>query len=71
MHAIGARAGVALHPHLLRHSAATAALDAGAPLDRVQALLGHQSPTVTMRYAQARERLTSSAAYDLARYLGE
>ncbi len=68
---IGATAGVQLHPHLLRHSAATAALDAGAPLDRVQALLGHASPATTMRYAQARDRLTNSAAYDLARYLGE
>lgn len=67
---LGSRVGVALHPHLLRHSAATAALDSGAPLDRVQALLGHASPTVTMRYAKARDQLNNSAAFDLARYLG-
>lgn len=66
---LGSRVGITLHPHLLRHSAATAALDSGAPLDRVQALLGHASPTVTMRYAQARDRLNNSAAFDLARYL--
>lgn len=69
--AIGKRAGVELHPHLLRHSAATQALDAGAPLDRVQSLMGHASPTVTMRYGKARDQLNNSAAFDLARYLAE
>jgi integrase/recombinase XerD len=59
-----------LHPHVLRHTAATLALDAGAPLDRVQALLGHADPRTTMRYAAARERLDTSAAYDVARLLG-
>jgi site-specific recombinase XerD len=65
------RAGLAhVHPHQLRHTAATLALDAGAPLDRVQALLGHADPRTTMRYAAARERLDTSAAYDVARLLG-
>lgn len=59
-----------LHPHVLRHTAATLALDAGAPLDRVQALLGHADPRTTMRYVAARERLETSAAYDVARLLG-
>lgn len=59
-----------LHPHVLRHTAATLALDAGAPLDRVQALLGHADPRTTMKYAAARERLDTSAAYDVARLLG-
>lgn len=65
------RAGLGhVHPHQLRHTAATLALDAGAPLDRVQALLGHADPRTTMRYAAARERLDTSAAYDVARLLG-
>lgn len=68
---IASVAGLAhLHPHVLRHTAATLALDAGAPLDRVQALLGHADPRTTMRYAAARDRLDMSAAYDVARYLG-
>ena len=68
---IGQRAGISLHPHLLRHTATTLALDSGAPLDRVQSLLGHADPRTTMRYAHARERLDTSAAYDLARWLAE
>lgn len=68
---IGHRAGITLHPHLLRHTATSLALDAGSPLDRVQSLLGHADPRTTMRYAQARERLDTSAAYDLARWLAE
>jgi site-specific recombinase XerD len=68
---ISQRAGLShLHPHVLRHTAATLALDAGAPLDRVQALLGHADPRTTMRYAAARERLETSAAFDVARLLG-
>lgn len=68
---IAQRAGLGhLHPHVLRHTAATLALDAGAALDRVQALLGHADPRTTMRYAAARERLDTSAAYDVARLLG-
>lgn len=68
---IGKRAGVDLHPHLLRHTAATAALDAGAPLDQVQDLLGHSSPVITKRYVAARQRLDSSAAYAVASWLDE
>jgi site-specific recombinase XerD len=69
---IGARAGVAqLHPHTFRHTAVTLMLDAGAPLDRVQTVVGHASPATTMAYARARDRLDASPEYDLARYLAE
>jgi integrase/recombinase XerD len=69
---IGTRAGIsALHPHTFRHTAVTLMLDAGAPLDRVQAVVGHASPATTMAYARARARLDRSPVYDLARYLAE
>lgn len=55
-----------LHPHLLRHTAVTTALRAGVPLERVQQLLGHRSPTSTLRYAQALDALDNSAAGKLA-----
>lgn len=65
--ALGRRAGVGhrLRPHDLRHTAATLSLDGGAPIHRVQDLLGHSSPTTTTRYVQHRERLDHSAAYVL------
>jgi len=46
------------------------ALDAGAPLDPVQAQLGYADPRTTMRYAADRERLDTSAAHDVAPLLG-
>lgn len=39
-----------IHPHMLRHAFATAVRKAGAPLDVVQALLGHTSLQSTMIY---------------------
>jgi site-specific recombinase XerD len=37
-------------PHTLRHSFAKALLDAGASLDKVQTVLGHESLVTTARY---------------------
>lgn len=70
--ALGRRAGLehTLRPHDLRHACATLALEAGAPLHRVQQLLRHASPTTTQRYTHHRDRLDSSAAYALAGLLG-
>lgn len=56
-------------PHVLRHTAATLALDSGAPVQRVSDLLGHSSPATTMRYVAARERLSGSAVYLLGAVL--
>jgi len=51
-----ARAGIADAPsrgtNLLRHSAATSLLRAGASLDAVGAVLRHQSPDTTAHYAK-------------------
>ena len=70
--ALGKAAGLEhpLRPHDCRHTAATLALNAGAPIHRVQDLLGHASPTTTQRYVAHRERLENSAAYTLGAVLG-
>ena len=39
-----------LHPHALRHTAATLAIQSGSPLSAVQARLGHSTVLTTMRY---------------------
>lgn len=57
---------VRISPHVLRHAAATLALDAGAPLRDVQVQLGHASPETTARYDRARRDLDNAAARALA-----
>ncbi|WP_457621524.1 tyrosine-type recombinase/integrase [Persephonella sp.] len=49
---LGRRTGIPLHPHKLRHTAATIALKSGAELRVIQELLGHASPLTTARYAK-------------------
>lgn len=55
-----------IRPHSLRHSAATAALDAGASLADVQDWMGHADPRTTRRYDRARNRLDRSPVYAVA-----
>ena len=55
-----------LSPHSLRHTVATAALDAGAPLRDVQDMLGHADPRTTRRYDRSRGSLDRSPAYLIA-----
>lgn len=64
-------AGIAgrISPHSLRHTAATLALDSGAPLHKVQDFLRHADPGTTQRYNRARQALDGHAAYSLAAYL--
>lgn len=41
-----------IHPHMLRHTFATAMLNAGCPLKDVSVLMGHAHVTTTERYAR-------------------
>jgi integrase len=60
-----------LHPHSLRHSAITGALEEGASLRDVQAMAGHADPRTTERYDRMRGRLDASPVYALAAALAD
>jgi site-specific recombinase XerD len=55
LHRLSRKAGLSnhrrLHPHALRHFAATSWLRGGAGLDEVRRLLGHESLNTTLRYS--------------------
>lgn len=61
----------AVHPHSLRHSALTEALERGCSLRDVQALAGHVDPRTTERYDRMRSRLDHSPVYALAASLAD
>jgi hypothetical protein len=61
----GIPAAEQISPYSLRHSAATAALDDGAPLRDVQDLLGRADPRTTRRYDRNRGSLDRSPAHRL------
>ena len=53
----GAAAGPAhIHPHQLRHTLATQAINRGMSLEAIAALLGHRSLDMTLRYAKIASR---------------
>jgi site-specific recombinase XerD len=53
----GADAGLAhIHPHQLRHTLATQAINRGMSLEAIAALLGHRSMDMTLRYAKIANR---------------
>ena len=53
----GAAAGLPhIHPHQLRHTLATQAINRGMSLEAIAALLGHRSPDMTLRYAKIASR---------------
>jgi site-specific recombinase XerD len=68
--AAGLPAADRLSPHSLRHSAITAALNAGVPFRDVQDFAGHADPRTTRRYDRSRNSLDRHATYALAARLG-
>jgi site-specific recombinase XerD len=53
----GTAAGLShIHPHQLRHTLATQAINRGMTLEAIAALLGHRSPDMTLRYAKIANR---------------
>lgn len=62
----GRKLGIDIHPHKLRHTAATMALQAGAELRVIQELLGHASPITTARYAKVGQKQLLKATKVLA-----
>ncbi|MCC9178539.1 tyrosine-type recombinase/integrase [Arthrobacter sp. zg-Y750] len=58
-----------ISPHSLRHTFATIALDSGTALHDLQDSMGHADPRTTRRYDRARNNLTKSAGYDVAKAL--
>jgi len=64
---IGEATGIArLHPHSLRHTFATSAVDAGADVLKIATALGHASPSTTMRYVRGRDVITGSPVHAVA-----
>lgn len=54
---VARRAGVAhVHPHQLRHTLATQAINRGMSLEAIAALLGHRSMRMTLTYARISDR---------------
>lgn len=55
---LGVRAGIQkhVHPHLLRHTTATIALEKGVPIEQVQRILGHSDISTTLIYAEVANR---------------
>ena len=56
-------------PHSLRHSAITAALNAGVSLRDVQQFARHADPRTTLRYDRARQSLDRHASYAVMQYV--
>lgn len=50
-----------VHPHTLRHTMATLAMENGIELGDLQQLLGHENPSTTLRYAAVSEERKKSA----------
>lgn len=49
---VAERTGIHVFPHRLRHTFATSGIRGGMPLEKLQALLGHEKPETTLIYAK-------------------
>jgi integrase/recombinase XerD len=58
------------HPHALRHTYITIALDAGSPLVDVQDSAGHADPRTTQRYNRNRHSLDRNVSYLVVAFVG-
>ena len=59
--AVAKRAGLGhVHPHQLRHTLATQAINRGMSLEAIAALLGHRSMRMTMTYARISDRTVAN-----------
>ena len=57
---IGRQAGIGpVHPHRLRHTLATQAINRGMRLEAIAALLGHRSLEMTLVYARIADRVVA------------
>ena len=60
VHRIGIDAGIPdMHPHRLRHTLATQAINRGMRLEAIAALLGHRSLEMTLVYARIADRVVA------------
>ncbi len=58
--AVARRAGIGhVHPHQLRHTLATQAINRGMSIEAIAALLGHRSLDMTLRYARISNRVVA------------
>jgi site-specific recombinase XerD len=56
---VGRSCGVSVHPHQLRHTLATQAINRGMRLEAITALLGHRSMEMTLIYARIANRVAA------------
>jgi len=64
---IANRAGIGhVHPHQLRHTLATQAINRGMRLEAVAALLGHKNLEMTLVYARIADRTVADEYFDVA-----
>lgn len=56
---VGRAASVRVHPHQLRHTLATQAINRGMPLEAIAALLGHRTMHMTLTYARIADRVVA------------
>ncbi len=76
VHTIAKRAGIDhVHPHQLRHTLATQAINRGMSLEAIAALLGHRSMRMTLTYARISDRTVAEEYFKVteaveARYQG-
>src|ERR671924_188166 len=55
----GRSCGLRVHPHQLRHTLATQAINRGMRLEAIAALLGHRSMEMTLTYARIADRVVA------------